>query len=155
MTKMMLLFAVLLCFPGWKGIQAAEADTGKAVDIAVQKVPGNDFGIGHVTATLTGSRLKVWGSGRLRNQYESGHIDIGVMDTTGAKIKAFSVEAERRARGSRSTIAQSTLYFSGNISLSEAGVDHVVVAFHRDRAAGKPETFDCGANKATLNQGGK
>jgi len=156
MVKLTFLLAVLLGVVVVQSVTAADADTGKKVDIEVRKTSGTDFGIGHVEATLTGHRIHVWGSGRLlRSQFESGHIDIGVMDSTGAKIKAVSVDAKRRARGSRSTVAQTTLYFTANILIPEATVNHVVVAFHKDRVTGKAETFDCGANRATEKQGGK
>jgi hypothetical protein len=156
MFKLTFLVATILAMLAVQGVSAADIDTGKAVDIHVNKTRGTDFGIGHVTATKMGNQLKVWGSGRLlRSQYESGHIDIAVMDSTGAKIKAVSVDAKKRAKGSRSTVAQTTLYFTANIPLPETVVSHVAVAFHKDRATGNPETFDCGSNRATAGQGGK
>lgn len=156
MFKLTFLMAAVMAMIVVQAVSAEDSDTTKAVDIQVNKTRGTDFGIGHVTATKTGKQLKVWGSGRLlRSQYESGHVDIAVIDSAGAKIKAVSVDAKKRARGSRSTVAQTTLYFSANIPPPETAVNHVVVAFHKDRATGNPETFDCGANRAAVNQGGK
>lgn len=134
---------------------AMDTDSLRSTGITIRKIQEKDFVIGDVNVFRSGNQLKIYGTGRLQSEFTRGHMDVSIKNPSGTVLASASIETEFRKRGKSSYMAKRTLYYSGNITLTDTTASVIVLAFHLNSLEKRSTTFDCGANKARSEASGK